>query len=177
MSVENKKICLITLGCSKNLVDSEVMLGGIRNSNYSITEEPKDADTIIVNTCGFLDSAREESVDVILEAGSLKKKGKFICIDSFNENPIYVCKRILNILRGKRTLTTLRRIPNFSFLKKYGLKFKRLKIIYFGKISWLYPFLVPLIGINRFCKLSENIDKMKILNFLAFKIIIEATKD
>lgn len=76
MSVENKKICLITLGCSKNLVDSEVMLGGIRNSNYSITEEPKDADTIIVNTCGFLDSAREESVDVILEAGSLKKKGK-----------------------------------------------------------------------------------------------------
>ena len=75
MSVDNKKLCLITLGCSKNLVDSEVILGGIKGSNYSVTEEPKEADTIIVNTCGFLDSAREESVDVILEAGELKKNG------------------------------------------------------------------------------------------------------
>ncbi len=73
---KDKKLCLITLGCSKNLVDSEVILGGIKGSNYSITEEPKDADTIIVNTCGFLDTAREESVDVILEAGDLKKTGK-----------------------------------------------------------------------------------------------------
>jgi len=75
MKVKNKKICLITLGCSKNLVDSEVILGGIKNSDYEVTDDAKDADTIIVNTCGFLDSAREESVDVILEAGELKKNG------------------------------------------------------------------------------------------------------
>ena len=73
---KNKKLCLITLGCSKNLVDSELILGSIKNSQYTITEQPNEADTIIVNTCGFLDSAREESVDVILEAGELKKKGK-----------------------------------------------------------------------------------------------------
>ena len=66
---------MITLGCSKNLVDSELILGSIKNSQYTITEQPNEADTIIVNTCGFLDSAREESVDVILEAGELKKKG------------------------------------------------------------------------------------------------------
>ena len=72
---KNKKLCLITLGCSKNLVDSELILGSIKNSQYTITEQPNEADTIIVNTCGFLDSAREESVDVILEAGELKKKG------------------------------------------------------------------------------------------------------
>ena len=73
---KNKKLCLITLGCSKNLVDSEMILGGVKNSQYTITEQPNEADTIIVNTCGFLDSAREESVDVILEAGELKKTGK-----------------------------------------------------------------------------------------------------
>ena len=72
---KDKKLCLITLGCSKNLVDSELILGSIKNSQYTITEQPNEADTIIVNTCGFLDSAREESVDVILEAGELKKKG------------------------------------------------------------------------------------------------------
>ena len=66
---------LISLGCAKNLVDSEVLLGGLKQTNMEITKSPEDAETIIVNTCGFLDIAREESINTILEAAELKKTG------------------------------------------------------------------------------------------------------
>ncbi len=70
-----KKLNLISLGCAKNLVDSEILLGGLEKSNISLTKNPEDADTIIVNTCGFLDIAREESIDTILQAAELKNTG------------------------------------------------------------------------------------------------------
>ena len=71
----DKIVNLISLGCAKNLVDSEILLGGMNKSNLTITKDPEEADTIIVNTCGFLDIAREESVDTILQAAELKKTG------------------------------------------------------------------------------------------------------
>ena len=75
MNQDKKKLHLISLGCAKNLVDSEILLGGLKNSQYDVTKNPDTADTIIVNTCGFLDLAREESVDTILQAAELKKSG------------------------------------------------------------------------------------------------------
>ena len=71
-----KNIYLLSLGCAKNLVDSEILIGGLKQSNFLITEIPEDADTIIINTCGFLDQAREESIDSIVEAAELKKTGR-----------------------------------------------------------------------------------------------------
>lgn len=71
-----KQIYLLSLGCAKNLVDSEILIGGLKQSNFLITSKPDDADTIIINTCGFLDQAREESIDSIVEAVELKKTGK-----------------------------------------------------------------------------------------------------
>lgn len=71
-----KQIYLLSLGCAKNLVDSEILIGGLKQSKFLITTIPEDADTIIINTCGFLDQAREESVDSIIEAATLKKTGK-----------------------------------------------------------------------------------------------------
>ncbi|NOZ07687.1 MAG: 30S ribosomal protein S12 methylthiotransferase RimO [FCB group bacterium] len=76
MTDKPQKISLVSLGCAKNLVDSEVLLGGLKKADFCIVEEPDDADTVIINTCGFLESAREESVEVILEAGALKTEGK-----------------------------------------------------------------------------------------------------
>ena len=70
-----KSVNLISLGCAKNLVDSEILLGGINQTNLDIVKNPEEADTIIVNTCGFLDIAREESVNTILEAAELKNTG------------------------------------------------------------------------------------------------------
>ena len=71
----DKGVNLISLGCAKNLVDSVILLGGMDKSNLTITNDPEEADTIIVNTCGFLDIAREESIDTILQAAELKKTG------------------------------------------------------------------------------------------------------
>jgi len=70
------KINLITLGCSKNTVDSERLLNQIRVNNMNITDNPDEADTIIINTCGFIEAAKEESINTILNTVELKKEGK-----------------------------------------------------------------------------------------------------
>ena len=75
MSDQQRKLNMISLGCAKALVDSELLLGGLKNAHFDITQEPEDADTIVVNTCGFLDIAREESIETILQAAELKKSG------------------------------------------------------------------------------------------------------
>ena len=70
---------MISLGCAKNLVDAEVMLGGIRARGMEITSDAAEADVVIVNTCAFIDSAKEESIEAILEAHQgrgLAKRGQ-----------------------------------------------------------------------------------------------------
>jgi ribosomal protein S12 methylthiotransferase len=71
-----KKVGFVSLGCPKNLVDSEVMMGTLAKAGYEITSSGEDADTVVVNTCGFIESAKEESIDAILEATTLKGDGK-----------------------------------------------------------------------------------------------------
>ncbi|RBP59935.1 SSU ribosomal protein S12P methylthiotransferase [Alkalibaculum bacchi] len=66
---------LVSLGCAKNLVDSEIMLGLIERGSYTITEDHSKADIIIINTCGFIESAKEESIDTILQLGQYKENG------------------------------------------------------------------------------------------------------
>jgi len=69
----NKKIGMVSLGCPKNLVDSEVMMGLLARQGYEITNDSRAADVLVVNTCGFIDSARQESVETILEVAQLKR--------------------------------------------------------------------------------------------------------
>ncbi|HST52726.1 MAG TPA: 30S ribosomal protein S12 methylthiotransferase RimO [Pyrinomonadaceae bacterium] len=71
-----KKVGFISLGCPKNLVDSEVMMGHLKSKGYEITGDAAEAETLVVNTCGFIDAAKKESVDAILEAARLKSDGK-----------------------------------------------------------------------------------------------------
>lgn len=71
-----KKFAIISLGCSKNLVDSEVFAYITETAGYTLTEETIEAEVIIVNTCGFILDAKEESISTILEAADLKKSGK-----------------------------------------------------------------------------------------------------
>ncbi|NOY52774.1 MAG: 30S ribosomal protein S12 methylthiotransferase RimO [Deltaproteobacteria bacterium] len=70
-----KKIGLISLGCPKNLVDSEEMAGRLRKAGYRLTGDEREADLILINTCGFIESAREESIDTILEYCRRKEAG------------------------------------------------------------------------------------------------------
>ncbi len=72
----NNKVSIITLGCSKNTVDSERLMRQIQLNNIAITEQPEEASTVIINTCGFIEAAKEESVNTILNAVALKNEGK-----------------------------------------------------------------------------------------------------
>jgi len=71
-----EKVSVVTLGCEKNLVDSEIMSGLIHERGYELVDRPEDATVVIVNTCGFIDAAKEESVNTILELAELKETGR-----------------------------------------------------------------------------------------------------
>ena len=70
------QIYFLSLGCDKNLVDSENMLGLLRQAGYAFTDEPREADVIIVNTCAFIGDAKEESINAILELAKMKREGR-----------------------------------------------------------------------------------------------------
>jgi ribosomal protein S12 methylthiotransferase len=74
MASAAQRIYFVSLGCPKNQVDTELMLGQVEAAGHSLVEEPDDADVIVVNTCAFIDAAKEESVDTILEMAELKKE-------------------------------------------------------------------------------------------------------
>src|SRR4051812_10278493 len=77
-SIRKDKVNIITLGCSKNMVDSEVLSGQLAANEISVVHENKklDHNIVVINTCGFIDRAKEESINTILEQVELKKKGK-----------------------------------------------------------------------------------------------------
>ena len=68
-----KKVFFVSLGCAKNQVDTEVMLGVVEHEGHEIVDDPTEADTLVVNTCGFIDAAKEESIDTILELARLRE--------------------------------------------------------------------------------------------------------
>src|SRR5437773_3591895 len=98
------KVGFVSLGCPKNLVDSEVMLGTLAAHGYSITAHKEDADVIVVNTCGFIDSAKKESIDTILEMSELKAHGN--------------CKKLVvaGCLAERYRSEILKEIPEIDFI-------------------------------------------------------------
>ncbi len=70
------KIGFVSLGCPKNLVDSEVMIGLLEARGHELTQDPGDADALVVNTCSFIEPAKQESIDTILETAAYKKSGR-----------------------------------------------------------------------------------------------------
>jgi len=76
MKVKKDKIKIITLGCSKNLVDSEFIMSQMKSNDIEIVEDEKDSNTVLINTCGFIEAAKQESIDTILRAVDLKSKKK-----------------------------------------------------------------------------------------------------
>ena len=71
----SKKIGMVSLGCPKNQVDAEIMLYRLKEAGYEITGNEGEADLVIVNTCGFIEDAKREAIDNILELGQLKEDG------------------------------------------------------------------------------------------------------
>lgn len=75
LNKDSKKVHFVSLGCPKNLVDSEIMAGSLMRDGYSVVGEAEEADTVIINTCGFIEASKQESLDKILEMTDLKKAG------------------------------------------------------------------------------------------------------
>ncbi len=75
-TVKNKKVHFVSLGCPKNLVDTEIMVGTLMKQGYEVTANENEADTVIVNTCGFIEDSKAESIDTILKMAELKKEGQ-----------------------------------------------------------------------------------------------------
>ncbi|MBE6737749.1 MAG: 30S ribosomal protein S12 methylthiotransferase RimO [Ruminococcaceae bacterium] len=73
--MKNIKVAMVSLGCAKNRVDAEMMLYKIKDAGFTLEEDPAKADVVIVNTCGFIESAKQESIEEILELGKLKEEG------------------------------------------------------------------------------------------------------
>ena len=69
------KIGMVSLGCSKNLVDSERMLYKIREHGYELVTDPAKSDVVVINTCGFIQSAKEEAIETVLELAKLREEG------------------------------------------------------------------------------------------------------
>src|SRR5436309_10163251 len=84
MTASRVKVGMVSLGCAKNLVDAEIMLGGVLERGMQITADAEQADVLIVNTCAFIDSAKEESIEAILDAhqqrGLRKKAGQKLIV-------------------------------------------------------------------------------------------------
>jgi ribosomal protein S12 methylthiotransferase len=75
VSLRKQKFSIVSLGCARNLVDSEVMAGLLQQDHYEMVDEPADADVVLINTCGFIEAAKAESIDTILEISRLKAQG------------------------------------------------------------------------------------------------------
>ncbi len=75
-AVAAPRVGMVSLGCPKNLVDGEVMLGRLQGAGYGLVADPKEADVIVVNTCAFIETAKQESVDAILEMAREKETGR-----------------------------------------------------------------------------------------------------
>lgn len=131
--------------------------------------------------------------DIVVSAGSLsygdnklvlneiyrvlKKDGIFIAIDSLNNNPIYRINRYFHYLRGDRSKSVIKRIPNIKLLEKYKAKFGKIKVNYFGSISYLIPIIVKLFGEKRAKIISDRVDNIFSAKKSAFKFVMVAQKD
>ena len=76
----NYKAGIVSLGCAKNQVDAEMLLFSLKQKGFELVDDPAKADAVIVNTCGFIESAKQESIDEIIELGKLKREGKIKAI-------------------------------------------------------------------------------------------------
>jgi len=157
---QRQKFNIISLGCARNLVDSEVMAGVLHQNDYELVPEPETADIVLINTCGFIAAAKEESIDTILDVARLKEEGK-------------VKKLIVAGCLSQRYLNELaKELPEVDFfigtgevpriaeiLKEHEAQARRQ---YVGLPSYLYDHSTPRIrstpSYTAFVKVSEGCD-------------------
>ena len=135
---------------------------------------------------------RDESFDAVVSAGSLsygdntvtareiyrvlKNGGKFICVDSLNNNPIYRINRYIHFLRGHRTKSTLKRMPNIKLIRLYEKQFGAVDVYFFGSLNWFLPLLGKFINEETLTRFSNWFDSFFNVSSSAFKFVMLARK-
>jgi ubiquinone/menaquinone biosynthesis C-methylase UbiE len=135
---------------------------------------PFEAESFDVVTCaGSLSYGDPKLVDAeILRV--LRPGGSFLCVDSFNHNPIYRLNRWLNYRRGERTLSTLRWMPDAKRIERISRNFATSEVRYFGSITWAMPLLARLLGSASASKVSDAFDGLIGVRRSAFKFVLAA---
>lgn len=134
----------------------------------------------------------DDSFDVVFSAGSLsygdnivvlnhiyrllRKGGTFICVDSLNENPIYRLNRYIHYLRGERALGTLVNMPTLSTISSYQEQFTSCEVVFYDSLTWCFPVLIKLVGIERTIRISTFFDRIFRIKGSAFKFVLLAKK-
>lgn len=158
------KIGIVSLGCPRNLVDSEVMLGSLKEEGYEIADEVGDGvDLFIVNTCSFVHSAREESIDTIIEAAELKKEGKIKRLIVCGCLPQLYNKKLLKSLPEIDSIVGTSDLPKISGI--VGSLLKNIPVSSVSKrLDYIYNENSPRISLTpphfAYLKISEGCDNL-----------------
>ena len=158
------KIGIVSLGCPRNLVDSEVMLGSLKKEGFEISDEVGDGvDVFIINTCSFVKSAREESIDTILEAAVLKKEGKIKHLIVAGCLPQAYNKKLTHSLPEVDSIVGTNDFPKIRDIVKGLLKGKAHSVVSKG-LDYLYDENSPRFSLTpkhfAYVKISEGCDNL-----------------
>jgi ribosomal protein S12 methylthiotransferase len=156
-----EKAHIISLGCARNLVDTEVMAGLLRQGPYELVSEPADAQVILVNTCSFIDAAKEESIDTILEAARLKEEGRLETLVVAGCLPQRYSEELMRELPEVDLFIGTGEIPRIVGILREHRESKRQRL-YVGIPRYLYDHATPRLrttpSYSTFLKVSEGCD-------------------
>ena len=156
-----EKVNIISLGCARNLVDTEVMAGLLRQDDYEMVAEPEEADIVLINTCSFIDAAKEESVDTILETAHLKQKGRLQTLVVAGCLPQRYSTELTGELPEVDLFIGTGEVPRIVEILKEHRRNKQ-KRLYIGIPRYLYDHATPRLrttpSYSAFLKVSEGCD-------------------
>lgn len=156
-----EKVNIISLGCARNLVDTEVMAGLLRQDNYEMVAGPEEADIVLINTCSFIDAAKEESVDTILETAHLKQEGRLQTLVVAGCLPQRYSTALAGELPEVDLFIGTGEVPRIVEILKEHRRNKQ-KRLYIGIPRYLYDHATPRLrttpSYTAFLKVSEGCD-------------------
>jgi ribosomal protein S12 methylthiotransferase len=163
-ATEPKKVYFVSLGCPKNQVDTEVMLGVVRAGGHTLVDDPALADTLVVNTCGFIDAAKEESIETILElarvkagagAGDPKRLVVAGCLSQRYPTELAEEMPEVDYFLGSADMLGLEKVLGGSAARQ--------GVSELGRRSWLYDHSTPRqtygVGHSNYVKIAEGCDR------------------
>ncbi len=156
-----EKVSIVSLGCARNLVDTEVMAGLLQQGRYEMVSEPSEADIVLINTCSFIDAAKEESIDTIIETARLKEEGRLQTLVVAGCLPQRYSEELTRELPEVDLFIGTGEVPRIVEILKEHRENKQ-KRLYIGIPRYLYDHATPRLrttpSYTAFLKVSEGCD-------------------